>query len=248
MAKKKKSSKFSASMFKVTGKHSPMKTKTKKEKLYYFPEKLNENGARSLAAETGAEILGVSQDSLSVSKPSLKYDFYCIYEANLAMKFVRINKQEIGVLDSLKAAMVGKDIVTPKKGKEVPGKAIVLDIVELFDMTWDDAMVLDGTTGIQSKTIEKLLKGAGKKRATASFLKKAKISSGKMNSIAKVIRAVEKMAKKVPKDAKRVVAHELTFKALEGYYVPTYYVNVAAGEQKRTIRINAVNKSVALKV
>jgi hypothetical protein len=247
MAKKKKSA-FSPSMFKVTGKHATMKTTKKKEKLYYFAEKLDADKAKSLAASTGAEILGVSESSLKVSKPSLKYDFYCIYEANLSMKFVRINKQELGVLDSLKAAMVGKDIITPKKGKDVPGKAITIEVIELFEMSWDDAMVLDGTTGIQSKTIEKLLKGPGKKRATASFLRKAKITSGKMNTIAKVIKAVEKIAKKKPKEAKRVVEHQLTFKKLEGYYVPTYYVNVAAGEQKRTIRINAVNKNVALKV
>ncbi len=247
---KKKSTKatLSPSLFKVTGVHSKMKTVKKKEKLYYFAEKIDANKAAKLAADTGAEILGASADSLKVSKPSLKYDFYCIYDANLAMKFVRVNKQEIGVLDSLKAAKVGNDILTPTKGKDVPGKAIFLDIVELFEMSWDDSMVLDGTTGIQSKNIESILKGAGKKTASATFLKKASITTGKMNSIAKVIKAVEKIAAKTPKEAKRVVEHVLTFKRLEGYYIPTYYVNVSLGEQKRTIRVNAVNKNVALKI
>jgi hypothetical protein len=248
MAKKKSKKTISPSMFKVTGTHAKMKTVKPKEKLYYFVEKINADKAKKLAAKTGAEILDVSESSLKVSRPSLKYDFYCIYEATLDMKFVRVNKQELGVLESLKAAMVGKEVLIPKKGKDVPGKAIFLDVVELFEMSWDDSMVLDGTTGIQSRTTEKLLKGAGKKKASSAFLRKAKITSGKMNAIAKVIKAVQKAAGKKPKEAKRVVAHTLTFKKLEGYYVPTYYVNVSYGEKKKTIRVNAVNKNVALKV
>ena len=249
MAKKKKSkTTISPSMFKVTGAHVKMKTVTKKEKLYYFTEKIDAEKAKELAAQTGAEILSVSEESLKISKPSLKYDFYCIYEATLDMKFVRVNKQELGVLDSLKAAMVGKEVLIPKKGKDIPGKAIFLDVYELFEMSWDDGMILDGTTGIQSRTSETLLKGAGKKTASSAFLKKANITPGKMNTIAKVIKAVEKMASKRPKEAKRVTEHTLTFKKLEGYYIPTFYVNVSHGTETKTIRVNAVNKNVALKV
>jgi hypothetical protein len=40
----------------------------------------------------------------------------------------------------------------------------------------------------------------------------------------------------------------LTFKKLEGYYVPVYYVNVSAGAKKQTLKINAVDGSVSVAV
>jgi hypothetical protein len=144
--------------------------------------------------------------------------------------------------------MVGKEIIKPRKGKDVPGKALRLDVIELFDHERTDAMVLDGSTGVPARSIEKMLKRSGKKRATPAWIKKAKVSSGKYNSTAKVVKAVAKLAKKAPKGVKRVVEHSLTFNELTGFYVPTYYVEVSAGEESRTMRINAVNGTVALKV
>jgi hypothetical protein len=109
-------------------------------------------------------------------------------------------------------------------------------------------MVLDGSTGAPARSIENLLKQSGKKRATTAWIRKAKVTSGKFNSTAKVVKAVAKLAAKAPKDAKRVVEHTLEFKQLDGFYMPTYYVTISAGEDSKTMRINAVNGNVALKV
>jgi len=252
MPKKRKKSRkkatLSPSLFKVTGANAKLKVNDKKKKLYYFGTKVNPKKAAKLAAGTGADILGVSGTALKISKPSLKYDFYCDYEADLKMAFVRVRKQEFGVQDQMKAAMVGKEIHSPKKGKGIPGKAIQLDIVELFETKGADTMILDGSTGTSARSLERILKGTGKKKATPAWVRKNKISPGKFNALAKVTKAVVKMAGRKPAEAKRVVSHSLTFKKLEGYYVPTYYVKVAAGSKSRMMRINAVNGNVALKV
>jgi hypothetical protein len=252
MPKKRKKSKkkatLSPSLFKVTGASAKLKVDDKKKKLYYFGTKVKPKKAAKLAAGTGADILGVSGTALNVSKPALKYDFYCNYEADLKMAFVRVRKQEFGVQDQMKAAMVGKEIHTPKKGKGIPGKAIQLDIVELFETKGTDTMLLDGSTGTPARSLERLLKGPGKKKASSAWVRKNKISPGKFNTLEKVTKAVVKMASRKPAEAKRVVSHNLTFKKLEGYYVPTYYVKVSAGSESKMMRINAVNGNVALKV
>ena len=246
--KSKKKKTISPSMFKVTGASVKMKTDDRKEKKFYFATKVKPEKAIKLATADGAGILGVSTDAVKVSKPQLKYDFYCIYNAVLDMKFLRLRDQELGVNDQVSAAMVGKEVIMPKKGKEVPGRAIRLDIVELIEYARTDAMVLDGSTGSPARSLEKLLKGAGKKKASPAWIRKAKVSPGKFNSTDKVVKAVAKLAAKAPKDAKRVVAHTLTFTQLDGIYMPTYYVKVSAGEISRVMRINAVNGNVALKV
>ncbi|MFW9795301.1 MAG: hypothetical protein ACFFEE_13420, partial [Candidatus Thorarchaeota archaeon] len=99
-----------------------------------------------------------------------------------------------------------------------------------------------------ARAIETLLKGPGKKGASAAWLSKNKISPGKFNSLEKVVKAVSKMAGQKPSGAKRVTSHSLSFKKLEGYYVPVYYVTVKAGAQSQTLKINAVNGSVSVKV
>ncbi len=246
--KKKKTQSLSKTLFKTTGKDTKMKIDDKKKKLYYFKPKVDEEKAKKLGSVDGAEIMGVSEDSLKVSKPSLKYDFYCIYDATVYMKFVRVRDQEIGVQEQLLGAMVGKEVFMPKKGKEIPGKAIFLEITELFEIENKAEFIIDGSTGFPARTLEKLLKGPGKKRATPAWLRKGKITSGKLNSVEKVVKALAKDAGKAPKEAKRVVEHSLTFNTLDGFYVPTYYVNIRAGEQKKTMRINAIDGNVALKV
>ena len=92
------------------------------------------------------------------------------------------------------------------------------------------------------------MKGPGKKTASTSWVRKNKISSGKFNSLEKVIKVVSKMAGQKPSGAKRIISHTLEFKKLEGYYVPIYYVNVSAGAQKQTLKINAVNGAVSVAV
>jgi len=249
--KRKKSGKketLSPSLFKVTGASAKLKMDDKKKKLYYFGTKVNPKKAAKIAAGTGADLLGVSGTALKIGRPALKYDFYCDYEAELEMAFVRVRKQELGVQDQMKAAMIGKEVHTPSKGKGIPGKAIQLDIVELFETKGTDTMVLDGSTGTPARSLERLLKGPGKKTATPAWVLKNKISPGKFNTLEKVTQAVIKMAGRKPAEAKRVVSHSLTFKKIEGYYVPTYYVKVAAGSESRMMRINAVNENVALKV
>jgi len=250
LAKKKKSAKpkLSASMFKITGAHAKMKIDTKKKKLYYFREKVKPEKAKKSATKDGAEILGVSPNALTVSKPALKYDFYCIYDAVLDLKFLRLRKQELGVNDQVSGAYVGKEIMAPKKGKSIPGRSIHLDIVELFQLTRNDGMTVDGKTGGPADAIEKLLKRGGTKKATAAWVRKAKVSPGKFNSLDKVVKVVGKLAGQKPSDAKRVTHHVLSFKQLDGFYLPTYYVKVTAGAKSQTLRVNGINGAISLVV
>jgi len=109
-------------------------------------------------------------------------------------------------------------------------------------------MVLDGRTGGPARALEKLLKGPGKKRATPAWVRKNKIGPGKYNNIDKVVKAVAKMAGAKPSGAKRITTHSLTFKKLEGFYVPVYYVKIKAGARTQTLKINAVNGAVSVAV
>ena len=92
------------------------------------------------------------------------------------------------------------------------------------------------------------MRGAGKKSATSTWIRKNPIVPGKYNSIEKIVKAYTKLAAKKPKTAKRIVKNTLSFKKLEGYYIPTYYVKTSAGSESKTMRVNAVNRNVALKV
>jgi len=253
MSKKKSKSKstkpaLSATLFKLTGAAAKMKVDDKKKKLFYFVEKVKPDKAAKLATDTAAEVMEASADAVKIGKPALKYDFYSIYDAEVAMKYLSVRNQEIGVYDQLQGAMVGNEVLIPKKGKDVPGKAIFVDIVELYETSSVSSHILDGSTGFPARTLESLLKGPGKKTATSAWITKAKVSPGKFNSIDKIVKAIEKDASKAPKDAKRVVEHTLTFKTLDGFYVPTYYVTATAGSKSKILRINAVNGNVALKV
>lgn len=242
----KKSPKLSPTMFKVTGTHSPMKIDDKKKKLYYFAPKIDAAKASKVAQTDGADVLGTSE--ISVAKPALKYDFYCSYDAELVLKFLRVRPQEIGVNDQVKGVLVSNEVLTPIKGKEVPGKSVKLNMVELFEIERKDGMTVDGLTGGPAKAIEKLLSGPGKKTATPAWVKKSKTTSGPYASIEKVVKAVAKLAQTRPSDAKRVVLHELSFKSLNGYYMPVWYVNVSAGAQSKTMKINALDGSVSIQV
>ena len=248
MAKKKTKKKpaLTPSMFKVTGAHAKMKVDSKKKKLYYFGTKVKPEKAKKVAGTDGADILGVSASQVKVSKPSLKYDFYCSYDAELNISFLRLRPQEIGVTEQVKGTLVGKEVHTPKKKGDF--HSIKVDMVELFEIKRKDGMILDGITGGPARALEKLLKGPGKKTASTSWVRKNKISSGKFNSLEKVIKVVSKMAGQKPSGAKRIISHTLEFKKLEGYYVPIYYVNVSAGAQKQTLKINAVNGAVSVAV
>ncbi len=242
----KKSAKLSPTMFKITGAHSPMKIDDKKKKLYYFAPKINEEKASKVAKTDGADVLGTSD--VSVAKPTLKYDFYCAYDAELNLKFLRVRPQEIGVNEQVKGVLVNNEVLTPAKGKEVPGKSIKLNMVELFEIQRKDGMTVDGLTGGPAKAIEKLLSGPGKKTASPAWVKKSKTSSGPYASVEKVVKAVVKLARTKPSDAKRVVLHELVFKSLNGYYVPVWYVKVSAGAQSKTMKVNALDGSVSIQV
>ncbi|MFX1605323.1 MAG: hypothetical protein ACFFDD_05400 [Promethearchaeota archaeon] len=247
MAKKKsKSAKLSPSMFKVTGAHAKMKVDSKKKKLYYFGTKVKPEKARKIASADGADILEVDSSQVKVGKPTIKYDFYCSYDAVLNIKFLRVRPQEIGVTEQVKGTLVGKVIYKPKKKGDF--HSIKIDIVELFEIKRTDGMVLDGRTGGPARALEKLLRGPGKKTASAAWVRKNKISSGKFNSLERVIKAVSKMAGQKPSGAKRISSHSLTFKKLEGYYVPIYYVKVTAGAKKQTLKVNAVDGSVSVAV
>ncbi|MDF1537812.1 MAG: hypothetical protein P1Q69_02800 [Candidatus Thorarchaeota archaeon] len=246
--KKSKSAIIPAAYFKLTGANAKLKIDAKKQKLYYFAEKVSPDKAAKMAAETAAEIMEASVDAVKASKPSLKYDFYCIYDAEVQVKYLSVNNQEIGVYDQLLGAMVGGEVLAPKKGKNVPGKAIFVDIAELYETKNKASHILDGTTGFPARSLETMLKGAGKKAATAAWIKKAVITPGKFNSIEKVLKAITKDASKVPAEAKRVVEHTLDFSQLQGFYVPTFYVKVTHGADSKMMRINAVNRNVALKV
>ncbi len=242
----KKSAKLSPTMFKITGAHSLMKIDDKKKKLYYFAPKIVADKASKVAQTDGADILGTSE--VTVAKPALKYDFYCTYEAELNLKFLRVRPQEIGVNDQVKGVLVSNEVLTPAKGKDVPGKSIKLNMVELFEIERKDGMTVDGSTGGPAKAIEKLLSSPGKKAATPAWVKKNKTSVGPYASIEKVVKAVAKLAGTKPSDAKRVVLHELNFNTLNGYYIPVWYVKVAAGAQSKTMKVNALDGSVSVQV
>ncbi|MHA1926031.1 MAG: hypothetical protein ACXABV_07890 [Candidatus Thorarchaeota archaeon] len=249
MAKKKSSKrKVSASMFKTTGAHVKMKIDQKKKKMYYFTEKVKPEKAKKSALKDGADVLGVSPNAVKVSKPALKYDFYCMYDAILILKFLRLRKQELGVNEQVSGAFVGKEVILPKKGKTIPGKALHLEVVELFELKRSDGMTVDGKTGGPADAIEKLLKKPGKKKATPAWIRKSKISPGKYNSVEKVVKTVAKLAGGRPSDAKRVIEHSLAFKKLDGFYLPVYYVKVKAGAKTQTLRINGINGAVSLAV
>ncbi len=244
MAKKKKKATLSPSMFKVTGANVKMKVDTNKKKLYYFGAKVKPEKAKKIAESDGADILGVSE--VTVGKPIIKYDFYCYYDADLDIKFLRLRPQEIGVTEQVKGTLIGKEVYMPRKSGDF--HSIKVDMIELFEIKRNDGMVLDGRTGGPARTMEKLLKGPGKRGASPAWIKKNKFSPGKFNSIEKVVKAVSKMAGQKPSGAKRIMTHTLTFKQLEGYYVPIYYVNVKAGAQSQTIKVNAVDGTVSVAV
>ena len=109
-------------------------------------------------------------------------------------------------------------------------------------------MTVDGKTGGPADAIEKLLKKPGKKKATPAWIRKSKIAPGKYNSVEKVVKTVAKLARSRPSDAKRVTQHSLEFKRLDGFYIPVYYVKVAAGAKTQTLRINGINGAVSLAV
>ena len=246
--KKSRKSSPSKANFKTTGKHATMKVDDKKKKTYYFAAKVKPQKAAKIAEQEAPDILGVSTDSVKIGRPSLKYDFYCEYQADLELSFLRVRKQELGVNEQVKAALVGGEVMTPKKGKDIPGPALKLEIVELFELERSDGMVLDGKTGGPARVMEKTIGGPGKKRASPAWIGKQRIGSGKFNSIEKVVRAVSKPAKQKPSGAKRVISHELTFKKLNGFYVPVYYIKASAGSQSKTIKVNALDGGVSLDV
>ncbi|MFW9981681.1 MAG: hypothetical protein ACFFE3_07180 [Candidatus Thorarchaeota archaeon] len=248
MAKKKSKKKatLSPSLFKVTGAHAKMNIDSKKKKLYYFGTKIKPDKAKKIAESDGAEILGASPSQIKVGKPSLKYDFYCSYDADLVIKFLRLRPQEIGVTEQVKGTMIGKEVYTPKKKGDF--HSIKVDMIELFEIKRNDGMILDGRTGGPARALEKLLKGPGKKGASTAWIQKNKVSPGKFNTLDKVVKAVSKMAGQKPSGAKRITEHSLTFKKFEGYYVPIYYVKVTAEAQAQTIKINAVDGSVSVAV
>ena len=109
-------------------------------------------------------------------------------------------------------------------------------------------MLLDWKTGGEARMVEKIVKGAGKKSASPAWTKKQRVGSGKYNSVEKVVKAVAKMASQKPSDAKRVVTHSLTFKKIEGYYIPVYYISATAGGQSKTIKVNGIDGSLSLDI
>ena len=248
MAKKKKAAKpaLSPTMFKVTGAHAKLNIDSKKKKLYYYGAKIAPEKAAKVAGADGAEILGVSESALKIGKPAIKYDFYCVYDADLELKFLRVRDQEIGVNEQVKGTMVGNKVVAPTKKGDF--HSIKVDIVELFEIKRTDGMILDGKTGGPARALEKIIKSPGKKSATPAWMKSNAISPGKYNSVEKVVAAVSKMAGQKPSDAKRVTTHTLTFKKLEGYYIPVYYVKLTAGAKTQTLKINAVDGAVSVVV
>jgi hypothetical protein len=253
MAKKKskstaKAPKFSPAMFKVTGVDSLLKVSDKSQKLYYFAAKVDPEKASKVALTEGADVLGVSVANATAAKPALKYDFYCTYDATLERKFLRVRKQEFGVNDQVKGVLVGKEVVTPGKGDDVPGNSVRLNVIELFETTQKDGMTVDGLTGGPAREIETLLKGPGKKVTTPAWVRRNSISAGPFASVDKVVKAVSRVAASRPSDAKRVVLQELNFKELNGFYVPTYYVKVTSGKRSKTMKINAINGNVSVQV
>jgi hypothetical protein len=250
MARKKKSkkSKLSPSLFKVTGASAKLKVDKKKAKSFYFKAKLKPEKAKKAAAKTAAEIMGVAVGDLRLGRPSLKYEFYGHYDLVVETKFVQIRKQELGVQQEVSGALVGKEVIKPKKGKDIPGRAIHLDIVELYETKRTDKLVFDGRNGNAARSMERLVKAAGKKKASPAWIQKASVAPGKYNSIDKIVKAYVKLASKKPSTAKRVVSNELTFKALDGFYVPYFYVKATAGTDSKVMRVNALNGDVGIKV
>ncbi len=249
MAKKKaKKSGPSKASFKTTGAHAKMKVDDKKQKTYYFAAKVKPEKAAKTVEQEAPGILGVSLDAIKIGRPSLKYDFYCDYEAALELSFLRLRTQELGVNEQVQAALVGGEVMTPKKGKDIPGPALKIDIVELFELARSDQMILDGKTGGPARVMEKTVKGPGKKSASPTWIKKQRVGAGKYNSVAKVVKAVSKAASQKPSGAKRVISHDLTFKKLDGFYIPVYYISASAGEQSKTIKVNALDGGVSLGV
>ena len=248
MAKKKKTSKptLSPAMFKLTGTDAKMKIDSKKSKLYYFGTKVDEKKAKKSATSTGAEVLGVSEGDLKVSKPSIKYDFYCQYDATLELTFLRVNSRSFGVNDQVKGVLVGNEVLTPKKKEGF--LSISVDAVELFEIKNNDANTIDGKTGSPALAFEKLLKGPGKKKATTAWISTNKISPGKYNSIDKWVKYLAKLAGGKPSGSKRISSNVLTFKKLDGFYVPVYYVKVTAGQKTQTIKVNGINGDVSIAV
>jgi hypothetical protein len=242
----KKSAKLSPTMFKVTGTQSKMKINENSKKLYYFPPKIDAAKASKSVEKDGADILGTAD--ITIAKPALKYDFYCTYDAELNLNFLRVRPQEVGVNDQVKGVLIGNEVLSPVKGKDVPGRSVKLSMVELFEITRKDGMTLDGLTGGPAKAIEKLLSGPGKKTATPAWVKKNPTSTGPYASFEKVVKAVAKIASSKPSDAKRVILHELIFKQLIGYYVPVWYIKVSAGTQSKTMKVNALDGAVSVQV
>lgn len=239
---------LSAALFKTTGANAKVKVDDRKKKTFYFSGKITPERAKELALKEGADLLDASNKDVEVAAPSFKYDFFCIYDATLEMKFVRVREQEIGVNENVAGVSIGKTVMSPKKGKDTPGNAISLDLAELFVIKRNDSMVLDGTTGSPAKGSLTLLRGPGKKAASNAWIGKAPVSAGKFSGIDKVVKEVGRVASAVPRDAKRVVEHNLSFTQLDGFYVPHYYVKVSRGQKSRIMRVNAVNGNVALKV
>lgn len=250
MAKKKKKSKpaLSPAKFKTTGGHAKMKVVDKAKKLYYFGAKVKPDKATKVAKAEGPDILGVAASEIKYGKPSIKYDFYAIYDAELELSFLRLRTKEVSVVENVKGVLVGKDVMIPKKGKDIPGLSFAIDYVELFEINQKDGAVVDGRTGGLANAMEGLLKGPGKKTATPAWIKANKISPGKMNTLEKVVKSVMKYAGKRPSGIKRVVDHTLTFKKLDGFYVPIYYISMTAGAKKQTIKVNAVDGAVSVAV
>lgn len=242
----KKSATLSPAMFKVVGAQTKMKINEKSKKLYYFAPKIDAVKASKSIEKDAADLMGTA--GITLAKPSLKYDFYCTYDAELNLNFLRVRPQEVGVNDQVKGVLVGNEALSPTKGKDVPGKVVKISMVELFEITRKDGMTLDGFTGGPAKAIEKLLSSPGKKAATLAWVKKNPTSSGPYASLEKVVKAVAKIAGSKPSDAKRVVLHELNFKQLIGYYVPVWYIKVSAGQQSKTMKVNALDGAVSVQV
>ena len=244
-SKKKSAPKYSSALFKAKGPDAKLKVKAKK-KTYYFLPKTKPEKATKLALGTGAEIFGTTPTALKAGKPVLKYELYINCDAVVEKILVQTRDQEIGVQNEMAAALVGKEIILPKKASEPPLRRITLDIVEIYDVKRADKSVYDGRTGSPARSMEKVVKGSGKKSATSAWIKKAKVVSGKFNTIEKFLKAYTKNAAIKPKSVKRSAQQSLTFKKLEGFYVPVYYIKVAKGAESKLFRVNALNNAVML--
>ncbi len=243
----KKTGVLSAALFKLTGPAATLKTDDKTKKLFYFEPKFDVEKAKQRAEKEALDILQTSPDKLKVSTPALKYEFYCMYNATMRLKYLRVKNEEISVNDQVVGVALGDSVFVPKKGTH--GNSVFIDLIELNEVKRQDSLLLNGITGDPANNMEPLVKGPGKKPATPAWIAKATVVPGKLNSIEKVISVLTKAASSsLPKDAKRVVEHTIEFSQLDGFYVPFYYVNVSAGEAAKTLRINAVNGDVLLKV